>query len=137
MGRFLLTTILVQACGHSAAQVHAPTPPGSIESKATSAQATGDTQAESATHGTVVATREGSVLAIHVGGDFAAVDIDAITATVRRVCAQPVLSIVRRPEGVEVMTGFVCGDLCGRGDTFLLRRTNGTWTIVKHGSWVS
>lgn len=136
---------LVQACGHAAAPAHAPTPrgraeiasPGSIESKATSPPATDDTQPEPANHGTVVATREGSNLEIHVAGDFAAVDRDAITATVRRVCAQPILSIVRRPEGVEVTTGSVCGDLCGSGETFLLRKATGIWTIVKHGRWVS
>jgi hypothetical protein len=85
----------------------------------------------------VVATREGANLAIRVEGDFAAVDTAAITATVRRVCARPILAIARRPEGVEVMTGVVCGDLCGSGDMFLLRKVNGAWTIVKRSTWVS
>jgi hypothetical protein len=143
LGRVLLITVLMQACGHAATQAPAPrsqaeTPePGRIEPNTTSTQATDDAPAEPANHGTVVATRKGSNLEIHVVGDFAAVDTAAITATVRRACAQPILSIVRRPESVEVMTGAVCGDLCGSGDMFLLRKVNGTWTIVEHRKWVS
>ena len=132
LGRVLLITVLMQACGHAATQAPAPrsqaeTPePGRIEPNTTSTQATDDAPAEPANHGTVVATRKGSNL-----------DTAAITATVRRACAQPILSIVRRPESVEVMTGAVCGDLCGSGDMFLLRKVNGTWTIVEHRKWVS
>ena len=137
MGRVLLTTVLLQACGHTATPAPASTPRDQAGPKATSAQATGDSPADPPNHGTVIGTREGSNFVVHIAGEFAQVDIDAITAAVRRVCAQPVLSIVRRPEGVEVMTGVVCGDLCGSGDTFLLRKVDGTWTIVKHGLWVS
>jgi hypothetical protein len=141
--RAFLITVLLQACGH--AETHAPTPrsqadtaePGGIDSNTTSTKATGDAPTEPANHGTVVATREGSTLAIQVVGDFAAVDKAAITAAVRRVCAQPILSIVRRSEGVEVMTGSVCGGLCGSGDMFFLREVNGTWTIFHHSRWVS
>jgi hypothetical protein len=76
--------------------------------------------------------------AVHVRGTFTKEDLEGIEAAVRREDDQPLLSIVQRPGGgVEVMTGTVCGDLCGGGKIFVLRKVTGTWTVVDRGVWVS
>jgi hypothetical protein len=65
------------------------------------------------------------------------VELDAITKQVEDVDTQPVLSITRRYDEVIVWTGAVCGDLCGSGREYRLRKTSGTWVIICRTSWVS
>jgi hypothetical protein len=64
-------------------------------------------------------------------------DLDAIAERVKAVESEPVLSIFRHYDEVVVLTGSVCGDLCGRGHEYHLRRSGGTWEIVCGESWVS
>jgi hypothetical protein len=71
-------------------------------------------------------------------GNFTSADLDAIKAEVARIDGLPLLSIVEKPgEGIEVTTGHVCGDECGSGNLFLLRKVNGVWMVVARSIWIS
>lgn len=37
-----------------------------------------------------------------------------------------------------IMVGLICGDLCGRGENYAIRKTNGTWRVIAvQPIWVS
>jgi alpha-D-ribose 1-methylphosphonate 5-triphosphate synthase subunit PhnG len=74
---------------------------------------------------------------IHIVGVFSRREVEAIVAVVREVDDQPVLSIVQRPDAVEVETGVVCGELCGGGNRYTLRKVGATWSIVDRTMWIS
>jgi len=64
-------------------------------------------------------------------------ELDAITKRVEAVDTQPVHSISRYYDEVIVWTGATCGNLCGSGHDYHLRKIGGTWEIICRGSWVS
>jgi hypothetical protein len=74
---------------------------------------------------------------VQVVGDFTSEDIAAITAIVKREDTLPLLSIIRKGKITEVMTGSICGPLCGSGRVFIMERIGSTWTIKRRGTWVS
>jgi hypothetical protein len=78
-----------------------------------------------------------SASAVEISGDFTPEDLAAIKATVGRENDEPVMSIVQREEGVDVMTGCVCGPLDGNGHTFRLRKVNGVWAVVERSEWAA
>ena len=65
-------------------------------------------------------------------------ELEAITAIIaRETWSGQLQSIERRGDDVVVMTGYICGLLCGHGDEFILREVDGSWTVVKRLMWES
>ena len=103
-----------------------PARPASPESEARSQQ-------------TVHGTWKGAVLS----GPFTRGELEAITTIVVRETSHGspkdgrLLSFERRGDDVVVMTGYVCGTLCGRGYQLVFRNVEGSWTVVDRSMWVS
>ena len=77
---------------------------------------------------------------IHVRGNFSEEDIGQIINLLKKeknVNKEDILSIIERDDNVEVMTGEVCGTLCGMGDEYFLEKINNKWTITGETKWVS
>ena len=74
---------------------------------------------------------------VRIVGDFTPADVDAITMIVKQEDDLPLLSIVRRSKTTEVMTGSVCGSLCGSGRSFVLEKVGERWRIIERGWWES
>jgi hypothetical protein len=115
--RLIAATLLALSAGTSACAHGTATPTGRVRA-----------QAEN---------KDRSVAAVHVRGTFTGEDLQGISVAVRNVDDQPLFSIVQSQEGVEVRTGALCGEDCGGGNFFVLRKVKGTWTIVDRGAWSS
>jgi hypothetical protein len=74
---------------------------------------------------------------VRIVGDLTPADVDAITMIVKQEDDLPLLSIVRRSKTTKVMTGSVCGPLCGSGRSFVLEKVGERWRIIERGWWES
>lgn len=74
--------------------------------------------------------------AVEIVGSFGGADLDAIWAAAKRETNLEVLSIVRHgDEEVEVTTGSLDRHLEGFGETVVLRKLSGRWTVVSSFFW--
>jgi len=75
---------------------------------------------------------------VFISGSFVPEEIIEIKSFIAAVNKDPVLSIVRRDDGlIEVYTGMVCGLLCGNGAFYLIKSEGFKWIIQERSFWDS